>query len=120
MRKIRPQILRREGKNAFVVLTWEEFEAIEEALENAEDLRILREARAEQKDDPGISHEEMRRELDRVAVAYRRRKGSEAWHWCRNCSTWPTSDFEERESEPDPGELCNECRAKERSGHCRE
>ena len=63
MRKIRPLILRREGKKAFVVLTWEEFEAMEEALEDAEDLRILREAREEQKDDPGISQEEIEREF---------------------------------------------------------
>lgn len=63
MREIHPLILRREGKNAFVILTWEEFEAIEEALENAEDLRILREARDADTDEPSLSQEEMEREF---------------------------------------------------------
>lgn len=52
---------------------------------------------------------------------YRRRKGADTWHWCTNCSNWPTSDFEERclSRRPSSGELDNECLAKERDGTCR-
>jgi hypothetical protein len=51
---------------------------------------------------------------------YRRRKGHDTWHWCRNCSNWPTSDYEEQTSStrPKSGELDNECLAKEKAGTC--
>jgi uncharacterized protein (DUF433 family) len=54
------------------------------------------------------------------AKTYRRRKGNDTWHWCRNCSFWPTSDYEENRvsSSPSTGERCNECLAKERLGNC--
>ena len=50
--------------------------------------------------------------------SYRRKKGSDTWHWCRNCSSWPTSGYEESIASPANGELCNECRAKEVAGSC--
>lgn len=50
---------------------------------------------------------------------YRRRRGSDTWHFCTNCSRWPTSDYDERHSRPTNGELCNECRAKEQAHNCR-
>jgi len=31
---------------------------------------------------------------------YRRRKGRDTWHWCRNCSNWPTSNYVSRQSKP--------------------
>ena len=43
---------------------------------------------------------------------YRRRRGSDTWHFVGTCSNWPTSDFIEREDKPKKGELCNECRAR--------
>jgi hypothetical protein len=51
---------------------------------------------------------------------YRRKKDSDTWHWCRNCSKWPTWDYEEVNipAKPSSGELCNECRAKEKAGTC--
>ena len=49
--------------------------------------------------------------------AYRRCVGHDTWHWCRSCSSWPTSDYEE-EIGVNSGELCNECRAKEMAGSC--
>lgn len=49
---------------------------------------------------------------------YRRRKDEDAWHFCTNCSKWPTSDYIERDDKPTDGELCNECRAKEKSNNC--
>jgi hypothetical protein len=51
-------------------------------------------------------------------MAYRRRNGSDTWHWCRNCSQWPTSDYVEQQSKPTTGELHNECRSKEAAGTC--
>lgn len=52
-----------------------------------------------------------------VAV-YRRREGHDTWHWCVNCSTWPTGGYEESSSKPTSGEFCNECRAKQLAGNC--
>ena len=50
---------------------------------------------------------------------YRKVKGRDTWHWCRNCSKWPTSNYEERTSKPNSDELCNECKAKTEAGTCR-
>jgi hypothetical protein len=51
---------------------------------------------------------------------YRKKKGHDTWHFCRNCSNWPTSDYEEQTSStrPKSGELDNECLAKEKAGTC--
>ncbi len=46
-------------------------------------------------------------------MTYRRRRDSETWHWRRNCSAWPTGDYEERLTRLSAGELCNECMTKE-------
>lgn len=51
-------------------------------------------------------------------MGYRRVKGRDAWHWCNNCSKWPTKDYEERNTKPTSGELCNECKSKEKMGKC--
>ena len=60
---------------------------------------------------------------------YRKRKDSDAWHWCKNCSNWPTSNYDTVNTSgttssglptrPTTGELDNECRSKEREGNCR-
>ena len=50
---------------------------------------------------------------------YRKRKNSDTWHWCKNCSKWPTSNYEARYSKPSSGELCNECKAKDSKGECK-
>ena len=53
---------------------------------------------------------------------YRKKKGSDAWHWCTNCLNWPKDDEEydqiESDTRPSYGELDNQCRAKEREGKC--
>ena len=46
MFRLHPEILKRKGENQFVVLPYEEYEAVREALEDLEDLRDLREAKA--------------------------------------------------------------------------
>jgi hypothetical protein len=52
MIKLHPQFLKKNGKDQFVVLSFKEFQAIQEALEDAGDLTALREAR--EKDDPSV------------------------------------------------------------------
>lgn len=54
-----------------------------------------------------------------MAKVYRRRKDSDTWHFCRNCTNWPTSNYEETYTKPSTGELCNQCLDKERNGTCR-
>jgi hypothetical protein len=51
-------------------------------------------------------------------MAYRRRNSSDAWHWCRNCSNWPTVNYDEQYGRPTTGELCSECRAKDAANNC--
>lgn len=51
-------------------------------------------------------------------MAYRKKRGSDTWHWCRNCNGWPTSDYAEQQAKPTNGEFCNECKAKESKGQC--
>jgi uncharacterized protein (DUF433 family) len=55
-------------------------------------------------------------------IAYRRKKGHDTWHWCRNCSSWPMSDYEEKKNSKRPriGELCNECLGKQKAGNCQQ
>ena len=52
MIKLHPQFLKKDGKDQFVVLSFKEFQAIQEALEDAGDLIALREAR--ETDDPSV------------------------------------------------------------------
>lgn len=53
---------------------------------------------------------------------YRKRKGGDTWHWCRNCSNDPKENYDEvtlyGTTRPSSGELDNECRAKEKAGTC--
>jgi len=55
-------------------------------------------------------------------TTYRRRKDRDTWHWCKNCSNYPTEDYVEEivsTGRPSSGELDNECLAKEKAGTCR-
>lgn len=51
-------------------------------------------------------------------MEYRKRRGSDTWHWCTNCSNWPTSNYVVSHTKPTTGELDNECRAKQSAGNC--
>lgn len=51
-------------------------------------------------------------------LAYRKGRTQHTWHFCLNCSAWPTAQYEESMIGPN-GEICNECRARLRSGDCR-
>jgi hypothetical protein len=55
---------------------------------------------------------------DSMANTYRRRQGHDTWHFCSNCSNWPTSNYDTHPGKPSDGELCNECKAKRASGNC--
>lgn len=64
MIKLHPQILKKNGQEEFVIISFKEFQAIQEALEDADDLMALREAR--EKDDPkvpGYTLEQVKLEL---------------------------------------------------------
>ncbi len=52
---------------------------------------------------------------------YRRRRDRDTWHWCKNCSNWPTQKEKPEvcHSKPSTGELCNQCRSKAKHGECR-
>ena len=52
-----------------------------------------------------------------MADTYRRRRDKDTWHFCSNCSNWPTSDYVTSNSKPS-GELCNECKAKKANNNC--
>ena len=52
-------------------------------------------------------------------MVYRKRTGSDTWHFCRNCSAWPSNDYAERETKPSSGELCDQCLAKKDRGDCK-
>jgi PHD/YefM family antitoxin component YafN of YafNO toxin-antitoxin module len=64
MLKLHPEVLKKNGKNEFVVLPYEEFVKIQEALEDADDLRALRTAKRRDSKAPGISLAEVRRRLN--------------------------------------------------------
>jgi PHD/YefM family antitoxin component YafN of YafNO toxin-antitoxin module len=60
---IHPNILERDGRKAFVVLPYEEFVAMEEELQEFEDLKQLRAAKAEAALEPAIPLDPARKEL---------------------------------------------------------
>jgi hypothetical protein len=57
--------------------------------------------------------------MRRVASQYRKKDGSDTWHWCSNCQHYPTSGYTTHTNgRPSSGELCNECLGKEKNGTC--
>lgn len=64
MIRLHPQILKKNGRNEFVILPYAEFEAIQERLEEADDLLALRQAREEDNPSvPGYTLDEVRLRL---------------------------------------------------------
>lgn len=63
MLKLRPEILERDGKKQFVVLRYEEYQAMREAIDDLEDLRDLRRAQLKERHLPTIPAAEVRRRL---------------------------------------------------------
>jgi len=61
--KLHPEFLRKNGKNEFVVLPYEEFVALQELLEDVEDLYDLRAAKKESAEGTNLSLDEVKKEL---------------------------------------------------------
>jgi hypothetical protein len=59
------QIIKKNGKKDYVVLPYEEFLKVQEELEDYDDLRSLREAKAAEKDSPAIGMAELKRKIRR-------------------------------------------------------
>jgi hypothetical protein len=60
---IHPNILEHDGRKAFVVLPYDEFVMIEEELQEFEDLKKLRAAKAEEATEPSIRLRDAKKEL---------------------------------------------------------
>lgn len=60
---LEPQILEKNGEKQFVVLPYEQFVELQEALEDFEDLKALREAKDAERDEPTVSLAEVKRKL---------------------------------------------------------
>jgi len=58
---IHPEFLRKDGKNQFVVLPYEEFLQVQERLVDAEDLLELRRAKAENEGQTAVPLDEVRK-----------------------------------------------------------
>jgi PHD/YefM family antitoxin component YafN of YafNO toxin-antitoxin module len=61
---LHPQVIERKGKKEFVVLPYEEFLSIQEALEDFEDLKELRKEKAKAKNKPTTSLNDVARKLN--------------------------------------------------------
>ena len=61
---LHPNILERDGRKAFAVLPYEEFEKVREELDDYEDLKDLRAAKAEEGSAPVSPLGTVREELD--------------------------------------------------------
>lgn len=62
--KLHPQVIKKEGKKEFIVLPYEEFKALEEAMHDYEDLRDLREAKETSKNHAAVPLEKVISDLD--------------------------------------------------------
>ena len=56
-----------------------------------------------------------------MAETYRKTIGSNVWHFCSNCTTWPAEDHISSMTPEQIGEeeLCNECVARHNIGDCK-
>lgn len=69
------QIIKKNGKNEFVVLPYDEFQKIQEELSSYEDLRCLREAKIAEGGAPTIGIEEVKKRFaGRTSKSMRARK----------------------------------------------
>jgi hypothetical protein len=54
-------------------------------------------------------------------MPYRTVSDTYTWHWCHNCSQWPSHDFDEREDKPPTWNgqvLCPECATRDGCSDC--
>lgn len=60
---LHPEFLTADGKKQFAVLPYEEFVALQEWIEDQQDLHAIRVAREENKNEPSYTIEQVRKEL---------------------------------------------------------
>ena len=53
-----------------------------------------------------------------MATEYRRTINTEIWHFCSNCSGWPTENYIVTKNFPLTYQICNDCLSKNQSGDC--
>jgi len=63
MLKLKPELWTRNGREKFVVLSMDDFEKVQDLIEDAGLARILRASKRKQAKAPTVSHEEMMRRL---------------------------------------------------------
>jgi len=61
---LHPEFLKKNGKNEFVVLPYEEFVRVQELLEDVEDILALREAKAEDGGKASVSLADLKRKFN--------------------------------------------------------
>ena len=68
---LHPEILKKNGRNEFVVLPYEEFVILQEMLDDAQDVLELRRAKQDEQDTPTIGLDDLKIELglDEPSVA---------------------------------------------------
>jgi len=49
-------------------------------------------------------------------MKYRKTKGTTTWHWSKQCSNWPDTNYDVSWAKPIAGEPCEECKQKEPAG----
>ena len=64
MLRLHPNILESDGRKTFAVLPYDEFQKIQELLDEYENLKTLREAKATEADAPATPLGTVRQELD--------------------------------------------------------
>jgi PHD/YefM family antitoxin component YafN of YafNO toxin-antitoxin module len=60
---LKPQILEKDGEKQFVILPYDQFIEVQEALDDLEDIRSLRAAKAAERDELTVPLAEVKREL---------------------------------------------------------
>lgn len=73
MISIKPQIIEKNGKKEFAVLSYDEFLKVKEELEALDDLRCLREAKKAERDATTISLRDLKKEFN---ISQRRTKSN--------------------------------------------
>lgn len=62
--EIHPQIIQKDGKSEFVILPYDEFIELKHQIEDYEDLKDLREAKSKTENEPGLSLNQLTKELE--------------------------------------------------------
>ncbi len=76
MSPLKAQIIKKNGKKEFAVLPYADFLKIQEDLEDYEDLRSLREAKASEKEAPTVGLRDLKRSLARRTSRPGKRPGA--------------------------------------------